>query len=155
MDESLVSLQAPYQPTQIASWEKRWAEELCLVHAFHAVDAVDPAQAGQDGFQLPLIANFQAGIHARVLFVGTAFQLADIGFRVADHCGDIGKQAGAIFGTNLQLHGESGFAPAAPLDGDAPFGLIQKILHVGAGARVHRDAAPTGHLIEKANCLRA
>src|SRR5260370_1521491 len=60
---------------------------------------------------------------------------------MADDGGDIGQHAGAIFGENAQSDLESGSCLASPLDGDAAFGVIQEILHIGTAFAGNGDAA--------------
>src|ERR1700682_5752117 len=73
--------------------------------------------------------------------VWPAFEIADIGAGSADDGGDFGEKAGAIFRLDGKLYRERGGAFSAPLDCDAAFGLVEKILDVGAGFCVHRHAA--------------
>src|ERR1700756_2981948 len=50
-----------------------------LVNAFHAVDAGNFANVGEDGFELAAVRNFEAGVDARVQAVGPAFQAGGVG----------------------------------------------------------------------------
>src|SRR5690242_8998796 len=113
-----------------------------LVNTLDAVNAVDPADIRKNSFKLALIHDFQAGFDAGVLAVRPAFQHSDVGAGIADDRGDFRQQSGAVLGANQKLDGESGGTFAAPRDGDAPFRLVKKILHVGARTRVHSHAPP-------------
>src|SRR5208283_4964537 len=104
-------------------------------------DAVDAPDAGENGFKLALIGDLQTGFDAGILAVGAAIEGTNIGARIADDSGDFSKQAGAILGADQEFDGEGGHAAGAPLDGNAALRLVQQVLHVGARARVDRDAA--------------
>src|SRR5947207_4345131 len=111
------------------------------------VDAFDTENAGnffdicKDGFELALIGDFKVGVDARVGAVGAAFQVVNVGAGAADNGGDVRQKARAIARANGELNGESSFGAAAPLDGDAPLGLIHQVLNVGARPRMDGDAA--------------
>src|SRR5262249_55791075 len=104
----------------------------------HARDFLD---VGQNALELFAISDIQGQLDARVEMVGAAVERADIGARFADDAGDFGQHAGTVLGANEQAHGEGILARAGPVDGDASLGLIEQVLHVGAGGAVHRDAA--------------
>src|SRR5713226_3009817 len=112
-----------------------------LVDAFDAENAGNFADIDEDGFQLTAVGDFQIGVNAGVGAVGTAFEVVNIGTRSADDGGDFGKQAGAVARTDGELDGEGGFGAAAPLDGDAAFGLVHEILDVGTHASVYGNTA--------------
>src|SRR5271169_3203430 len=112
-----------------------------LEDALDSVDAGNFANIDEDGFELALIGDFQIGVHAGVQFVRAAFQAADIRAGAADHGGNFGEQAGTIFRADGELHGEGGFAPASPFDGDAALGLIHQILKIRTEAVVDGNAA--------------
>src|SRR6266853_3946852 len=96
---------------------------------------------GEDGFKLPFVGDFEIGVNARVGAVRAAFEVMNVGTGAADDGGDFGEQAGAVARADGELDGKSGFRTAAPFDGDAAFGLVQKILDVGTHARVNGNAA--------------
>src|SRR6202166_232815 len=112
-----------------------------LINALNAVNRGNLANIHEDGFQLAAVHNFQAGIDARVDAVWAADQVADVRTSFDNHGGDVSKQSGAIARTNLQLDGESRGILATPFNSDAALRLVKQILHVGARAGVHRDAA--------------
>src|SRR5258707_2401790 len=112
-----------------------------LVDAFDAENAGNFADIDEDGFKLTAVGDFQIGVNAGVGAVGTAFEVVNVGTRSADDGGDFGKQAGAVACAEGELDGEGGFGAASPLDGDAAFGLVHEILHVGPRARLHGDTA--------------
>src|SRR6202166_1140937 len=112
-----------------------------LINALNAVNRGNLANIHEDGFQLAAVHNFQAGIDARADAVWAADQVANVRTGPADHSGDVSKQSSAIARTNLQLDGKSRGILAAPFNSDAALRLVKQILHVGARARVHRDAA--------------
>src|SRR6266852_4521942 len=112
-----------------------------LVDAFDAENAGNFADIDEDSFQLTAVGDFQIGVNAGVGAVGTAFEVVNVGASSADDGGDFGKQAGAVACAGGELDGEGGFGAAAPLDGDAAFGLVHEILDVGTRASVHGDTA--------------
>src|SRR5208283_1613552 len=122
----------------------KFKRRLDLVDALYAVDAVDATYAGENGFELALVRYFQTGFDASVLAVGAAFESANVGAGVADDGRDFREEAGTILGADEEFDGESGGAATTPFDGDAAFGLIEKILDVGANAGVHGNAATPG-----------
>src|SRR5271154_4090366 len=113
------------------------------VDAFDAENAGDSADVGANGFELAAVDNFQAGRDARILMVGAAFDRSDVRAGAADDGGNFREKAGAGLGANGEFDGKGGRAGTAPFDGDAALGLIEKILHIGAGARVHSNPAAT------------
>src|ERR1700724_1838659 len=113
-----------------------------LVDALHTVHAGDFADIGEDGLELAAIGDFQAGVDARIRTVGPAFQAVDVGAGAADYGCNFSQEAGAVACADHQLHLERGRSCAAPLDSDAPFGLVQQILDVRARPGVNGDAAP-------------
>src|SRR5450755_951655 len=119
-----------------------------LVDPLDAVDTGDASDIDEDGFQLALVGNFQAGFDASIQVVRTACQIANIGAGTTDDCGDFGQQPGAIFGFDGKLHRECRGAIAAPLNGDAAFRLVQKILHVRTTLGVDRNAAAAGNVTD-------
>src|SRR5229473_4151201 len=112
-----------------------------LVDAFHTENAGDFLNIDQDGFELAFIGDFEVGVNARVGAIGAAFQVMNVGTSSADDGGDFGEKAGAVARADGELDGKLGFGAAAPLDGDAAFGLVHKILNVGTLASMHSDAA--------------
>ena len=52
--------------------------ELNLEGALDAVDALDAANVGENGFELALVGDFEAGFDAGVLLVWPAFEHANI-----------------------------------------------------------------------------
>ena len=112
-----------------------------LVDAFDTKNAGDFFNVYEDGFELAFVGNFEVGVNARVGAIRTAFQVMNVGPSSADDGGDFGEEAGAVACADGELDGEFGFGAAAPLDGDAAFGLVHEILNVGTLASVHGDAA--------------
>ena len=104
----------------------------------------DLANIGKNTFELAAVGNFQARFDPRIQAIRPAFQVANIGTGAADDRGDFGKKAGAILGANSQLHRKGRSAFAAPFDGDATFGLVHQILHIGTSASVDGNAAAAG-----------
>src|SRR5258706_2316433 len=119
-----------------------------LVDAFDAEDAGNFADIDEDGFELALIGNFEIGVNAGISAIRAAFEIVNVGTGSADDGGDFGEKAGAIARADGELDRESGFGAAAPLDGDAAFGLVHEVLHVGTRTRVHGDAATTGDIAD-------
>src|SRR5229473_7722409 len=111
-----------------------------LVDAFDAEDAGNFADIDEDGFELSLIGNFQIGVNARIGAVGPAFEIVNVGTGSADDGSDFRKKTGTIARANGELNRKSSFG-AAPLNGDAAFGLVHEVLNVGTSSRMHRDAA--------------
>ena len=95
-----------------------------LVDAFDTKNAGDFFNVYEDGFELAFVGNFEIGVNARVGAVRAAFEIVNVTVGVAEYGGDVGQQAGAIFGTNYQMHQELGSTGSTPFDGDAAFGLI-------------------------------
>src|SRR5947209_19083350 len=112
-----------------------------LVDAFDTKNAGDFFNVYEDGFELALVGNFEVGVNARVGAIRTAFQIMNVGTSSADDGGDFGEKAGAVACADGELDGKLGFGAAAPLDGDAAFGLVQEILHVGTLASVDGDSS--------------
>src|SRR6266481_9332794 len=119
-----------------------------LVDAFDAENAGNFADIDEDGFKLTAVGDFQIGVNAGVGAVGTAFEVVNVGTRSADDGGDFGKQAGAVARADGELDGKLCFGTAAPLDGDAAFGLVHEILHVGTSSGVHGHAAAAGDVAD-------
>src|SRR5437667_10528116 len=113
------------------------------------VDTLDAENAGnflyvdENGFELAFIRNFEVCVNARVGAVGAAFQVMNVRASSADDGSDFGKKAGAVACADGELDGKFGFRAAAPLDGDAAFGLVHEILNVGTRPGVHGDTAAT------------
>src|SRR5262249_9854606 len=112
-----------------------------LIDALYAVNAGDSANVGQDAFKLAPVDDLEAGLDAGILAIRAAFQITNVGTGAADDRGDLSQETGAILGANRELDREGGRALAAPLDRNAAFGLVEKILHAGAGTGVYRDSA--------------
>src|SRR5216683_1327248 len=112
-----------------------------LVDAFDAEDAGNFADIDEDRFELALVGNFEVGVDARVGAIGAALEVVDVGTGTADDGGDFCEKAGAVARADGELDGKLGFGSAAPLDGDAAFGLVHEILDVGARSSVNGDAA--------------
>jgi len=114
-----------------------------LVDAFDAENAGNFADIDENGFELTPVGNFEVGVNARVGAgaIGTAFEVVNVGTGSADDGGDVGKKTGAVARADGELDRKLGFGSAAPLDGDAAFGLVHEILHVGTRSGVHGDAA--------------
>jgi len=121
-----------------------------LVDAFDAQNAGDFADIDENGFELTLVGNFEIGVNAGVGAIRTAFQVVNVGtgFFSADDGGDFGKKASAVARADGELDGKLGFGTAAPLDGDAAFGLVHEILHVGTSSGVHRHTAAAGDVAD-------
>src|SRR5580658_1198231 len=103
-----------------------------LEGALNAVDALDATNVGEDGFELALIRDFQAGGNTGVLFVRTAFQSANVGASSTDYGGDVRKQTSTILGADYQFYREGGDIVAPPFDGNAALGLVHQVLDVRA-----------------------
>ncbi len=116
-------------------------EKSDLVNAFDSEDAGHFSNVGENGFELAAVDDFETGFDARVLAVGAALETSNIGARSADDCSDFRQKTSAVLATNGKLDRESSGALASPLHGNAAFRLIHEVLHIGASARVHRDAA--------------
>src|SRR5713226_841668 len=112
-----------------------------LVDAFDAQNARNFLYVDENGFELALIGNFEVGVNARVGAIRTALQVMDVGTSSADDGGDFSEKAGAIACADSELDGKLGFGAAAPLDGDAAFGLVHEILNVGTLASMYGDTA--------------
>src|SRR5258706_4443525 len=119
-----------------------------LVDAFDAEDAGNFADIDEDGFELALIGNFEIGVNAGISAIRAAFEIVNVGTGSADDGGDFGEKAGAIARADGELDRESGFGAAAPLDGDAAFGLVHEVLDVETGACVDGHAAATGDIAD-------
>src|SRR5580692_1071116 len=124
------------------------AASLDLVDALDAEDAGYFSNVGEDGFELAPVENFKAGFDAGILTVGAALEAAKIGPRSADDRSDFRQKSGAVLRPDGKLHREGRGAFAAPLDGNAAFGLVHEVLHVRASAGVHRDAAAAGDVAD-------
>src|SRR5438552_820571 len=128
-----------------ATFAKR---ELCaaIISVAGLIDALDAKNAGnfldvdEDSLELALVGNFKVGVNARVGAIRAAFEVMNVGASAADDGGDFGKKAGAVACADGELDGEFGFRPTAPFHGDAAFGLVHQILHVGTLASVDGDA---------------
>src|ERR1700751_5905734 len=96
-----------------------------LVDAFDAVNAIDATDVGVDGFELPLVDNFQARFDARILAIRPAFERSNVSAGIAEHGGNFGKQAGPVFGAHQKFDREGGRPFAAPGHGDAALRLIE------------------------------
>src|SRR5258708_31415016 len=112
-----------------------------LVDAFHTENAGDFLNIDEDGFELAFIGDFEVGVNARVGAIGEAFQVMNVGTSSADDGGDFGEKAGAVACADGELDGKFCFGANAPVDGDAAFGLVHKILNVGTLASVHGDSS--------------
>src|SRR5260370_7231554 len=114
-----------------------------VVGAYETENAGDFLNIDEDGFELAFIGDFEVGVNARVGAIGAAFQVMNVGTSSADDGGDFGEKAGAVACADGELDGKLGFGATAPLDGDAAFGLVHKILNVGTLPSVDGDAAPS------------
>src|SRR5713101_1991148 len=112
-----------------------------LVDAFHTENAGNFLNIDEDGFELAFIGDFEVGVNARVGAIGAAFQVVNVGTSSADDGGDFGEKAGAVACADGELDGKFCFGATAPLDGDAAFGLVHEILHVGTLASVDGDSS--------------
>src|SRR5260370_5654184 len=112
-----------------------------VVGAYETENAGDFLNIDEDGFELAFIGDFEVGVNARVGAIGAALEIMNVGTSSADDGGDFGEKAGAVACADGELDGKLGFGAAAPLDGDAAFGLVHEILHVGTLASVDGDAA--------------
>src|SRR6266436_2796686 len=119
-----------------------------LVDAFDAKNTGNFLNVDEDGFELAPVGDFEVGVNASVGAVGTAFEIVNVGTGSADDGGDFGKKAGAVARADGELDGKLGFGAAAPLDGDAAFGLVHEILHVGTSSGVHGHAAAAGDVAD-------
>src|SRR5260370_5174585 len=119
-----------------------------LVDAFDAEDAGYVADIDENGFELALIGNFEVGVNTRVGAIGTAFEVVNVGTGAADDGGDFGEEAGTVARADGELDGKLSFGAAAPLDGDAPFGLVHEILDVGTRSRVNGDTTAPGDVAD-------
>src|SRR5216684_4422898 len=119
-----------------------------LVDAFDTENAGDFLNIDQDGFELAFIGDFEVGVNARVGAIGAAFQVMNVGTSSADDGGDFGEKTGAVACADGELDGKLGFGTAAPLDGDAAFGLVHEILHVGTRSGVHGHTAAAGDVAD-------
>src|SRR5215831_1095190 len=115
-----------------------------LIDALYAVNAGDSTNVGEDAFKLAPVDDLEAGLDAGILAVRAAFQITNVGTGAADDGGDLSQQTRAILGANRELDREGGRALAAPLDRNAAFRLVEKILHIGAGAGVYGNSAAAG-----------
>src|SRR6266481_10075485 len=111
-----------------------------LVNAFDAEDSGNLANIDEDGFELALVGDLEIGVNARIGAVGPAFKIVNVGACSADDGSDFRKKTGTIARADGELNRKSGFG-AAPLNGDAAFGLVHEVLDVGTSTRVHGDAA--------------
>src|SRR5437762_10634498 len=102
-----------------------------LVDAFDAENTGNLADIDENGFELAPVGNFDVGVNARVGAFGTALEVVNVRTGSADDSCDVSKQTGAVPRADGELDGKFGFGSAAPLDGDAAFGLVHEILHVG------------------------
>src|SRR5260370_387833 len=112
-----------------------------VVGAYETENAGDFLNIDEDGFELAFIGDFEVGVNARVGAIGAAFQVMNVGTSSADDGGDFGEKAGAVACADGELDGKFCFGGTAPLEGDAAFGLVHKILNVGTLARVHGDSS--------------
>ncbi len=119
-----------------------------LVDAFHTENAGNFLNIDEDGFELAFIGDFEVGVNARVGAIGAAFQVVNVGTSSADDGGDFGEKAGAVACADGELDGKFCFGATAPLDGDAAFGLVHEILHVGTSSGVHGDTAAAGDVAD-------
>src|ERR1043166_2401670 len=119
-----------------------------LIDALYPVNAGDFANVGENAFKLAPVDNLEAGLDTSIEAIRTAFQITNVGTGAANDGSDFGKESSAVFGANRELDREGGRALAAPLDGNATFGLVKKILHVGAGTSVHGNSAAAGNVAD-------
>src|SRR5437867_8789616 len=112
-----------------------------LVDAFDAQNARNFLYVDENGFELALVGNLQIRVDSRVAAIRTALQIMNVGTSSADNGGNFSEKAGAVACADGELDGKLGFGAAAPLDGDAAFGLVHEILNIGTLTSMHGDTA--------------
>src|SRR5712692_9329357 len=112
-----------------------------LVDAFDAQNARNFLYVDENGFELALVGNLQIRVDSRIAAIRTALQVMNVGTSSADDGGDFSEKAGAVACADGELDGKLGFGAAAPLDGDAAFGLVHEILNIGTLTSMHGDTA--------------
>src|ERR1700735_2043080 len=102
--------------------------------------------ARQDEFELLAVVNIKSDFNARTHSLAAAFEGANICAGLANDVGDGRKHAGTILSENAQAHRKSSRRFTGPLDRNAAFGVIKKILHVGARLAVNGDSPTSGDI---------
>jgi len=113
-----------------------------LVDAFDAENAGNLADIDENGFELAPVGNFEVGINARVGAIGAAFEVVNVGTGSLMTAVMSARRPARSRARMVSWTGKLGFGSAAPLDGDAAFGLVHEILHVGTRPGVHGDPRP-------------
>src|SRR5690348_9124619 len=99
-----------------------------VVNALDVENARDLLDLQQDFFELLAVADVDKNLDAGVQLFADAFEIANVGGRIADGRGDVGEHSGPVFGENAEVHGKGGFARTGPLNGEPALGFVKQFL---------------------------
>src|ERR1700674_97388 len=123
----------------------RWLD---LLQSLHIVYTGNLSHAVDDIFQVLQVGNIENDIDVGLRVRAAHLDVADIGFAIADHGGNLLQHAETIVAKDRKLHRirTRGSLVVRPFHIDAAFRLIQQVHHVGAIHGVDGDAFAAGHI---------
>src|SRR5271165_4359843 len=126
------------------------SSQLDLLQSLHIVYAGDLAHAADDIFEVFEVRNIENDIDVSLRVRATHLHIADVGFSVADHRGNLLQHAETIVAENRKLHriGTRGSLIAGPFYIDPAFRLIEKVHDVGAIHGVDGNTFAASHIAD-------
>src|SRR5207245_5851973 len=122
-----------------------WRAEHCpldLLQPLHIVHAWNLAHPGNNIFQVLEIGDVEHDINVRLPVIGPGFNVADVGFAIADDSRNLLEHAETVVAKNRELHWICARRPiiARPFHFNLPLRLVHQCYHVRTVRRVDRHA---------------
>src|SRR5437764_12959130 len=124
------------------------SRQLDSLQSLYVMNAGNLSYAVNYSFQMLEVFDFDYNIYVCLTVRGTRFDVANVGFAVADDGGDLLQHAETVVTEHGQLHreGDGSAFFLAPFHINLALRLIHKIEHVGTVYRMHRHAFATSDI---------
>src|SRR5204863_8951380 len=118
------------------------------LQSLHVVHTRNLSHTLDDIFQVLQVFDLDHDVNVCLTVFGARANVADVGFRITNHGGDLLKHSKPVIAKNREFDRECGGRAFlfAPLDVNAPLRLVHQVEHVRAIHRMHGDALAASHI---------